>query len=386
MGSVQGDWLKIMTISSYPFDGSGDGSSVNENQWSMMARLWAGTGVLKNELNEFAVTAVPGTNNVYSVNVASGKAWIAGHYVSSDATVTLAPTGLPNSSGRKMYLVVAAINWSTNSGEVRFSTITGATVSTSTTPTLPALYQVANPTSPITWEIPLASFEVNPGTDGGTIASITDLRVFSPQFENGYLNNIVGLNSSGAITTTGTLTGNSVTASTNGLTVTAGGMKGQAAPKCALPAVAWTPSQTNGATIVLNTTNFQKYELSFSGTADSSAEVILQCPTNYAGGSIRVWLYWYSPGTTNQVTSWRLDTKSFIGTSQANSALLTGSASGTAPADNNAIVVTALVWSTNLPTAGSMIALRLNRLAYSDSLDVNNQPAFLQMVAVEFGY
>ena len=375
-----------MTISSYPFDGSGDGSSVNENQWSTMARLWAGTGVLKNELNEFAVTAVTGTNGVYSVNVASGKAWIAGHYVSSDATVTLAPTGLPSSSGRKKYLVVAAINWSTNSGEIRFSTITGSTVSNSTTPVVPALYQVANPSNPILWEIPLASFEVYPNTDNGNISSITDLRIFSPQFENGYLNNLVGVTTSGAITTTGTLTGNSVTASTNGLTVTAGGMKGQAAPKCALPAVAWTPSQTNGATIILNTTNFQKYELSFSGTADSSAEVILQCPTNYAGGSIRLWLYWYSPGTTNQVTSWRLDTKSFTSTNQANSALLTGSANGTAPADNNAIVVTSLVWSTNLPAAGSMIALRLNRLAYSDSLDVNNQPAFLQMVAVEFGY
>ena len=74
-----------MSLTYFPFD-SGAGANITEDQWRKMARHWRTTGVLANEDNEFAVTesAVP----AMSVDVDTGKAWIRGHYVESDASAT----------------------------------------------------------------------------------------------------------------------------------------------------------------------------------------------------------------------------------------------------------------------------------------------------------
>lgn len=146
----------------YPFD-AGAGSSVQESQWSKMARWWAQNGISAGYENELEVYA---DSSGMQVKVKSGMGTIRGHYYESTAEQTLAIESADPSNPR-IDIVALEVDWQNNTmGLVVIKGTAGAT------PAAPALTQ-----STAKWQIPLAYIAV--GTGVSTIASgnVTDKRV-----------------------------------------------------------------------------------------------------------------------------------------------------------------------------------------------------------------
>jgi hypothetical protein len=147
----------------FPFD-TGPGANVYELDWSKMARHWLPSGVIDNELNEFAVST---NDSGLDVQVASGRAWIMGHFFESDAAETLAIG--PNGSGNpRIDRVVIRLDWTANT--IDLAVVAGTPAAS---PTAPALTQSAT-----VWEIPLAQVAVANGAVNILSANITDGRGF----------------------------------------------------------------------------------------------------------------------------------------------------------------------------------------------------------------
>lgn len=151
----------------FPFD-SGAGADVTEGQWRKMAMFWLDTGVLSGELNEFEVVQ-HGAGDM-SVDLKTGKAWIRGHYVESDATANL-PVADNNSGDPRIDRVILRADFVANTitPEVLEGTPAGS-------PTAPALTQ-----SSARWEIPLALLDVADGATSVLTADITDDRQVSSE-------------------------------------------------------------------------------------------------------------------------------------------------------------------------------------------------------------
>lgn len=140
-----------MTQTYYPFD-AGAGANVTEAQWREMARLWLPTGVIDGELNELAVSERAAGANL-SVDVATGVAWIRGHYFKSDAVENLAISAAHATLGR-IDRVIVRVDFTANT--VALAVLEGTAAAS---PAAPSLTQNTS-----TWEISLAQVSV-PATD-----------------------------------------------------------------------------------------------------------------------------------------------------------------------------------------------------------------------------
>lgn len=146
----------------YPFD-AGAGSVVTEAMWTKMAKHWLPSGVLDGELNKFAVTT---DGSGRDLQIASGRAWLSGHFFESDAqeTVTLDANA---TGGTRIDRVVIRLDWTANT--IDFAVLTGAAGGA-----VPALTQSA-----VIWEIPLAQIAVANGAVNIVAADITDQRTYA---------------------------------------------------------------------------------------------------------------------------------------------------------------------------------------------------------------
>lgn len=145
----------------FPFD-SGSGSNVTENQWSEFMRHVMGDGVIRNELNSFAVF---GDSTGMQVKVPSGKAWIKGHYGSNTSQVTV-PIAAADPTNPRIDRVVLRLDWTANtiSLEVLQGTPAGS-------PSAPSLTRTAT-----RWELSLARVAVAAAASTISAGNVTDER------------------------------------------------------------------------------------------------------------------------------------------------------------------------------------------------------------------
>lgn len=155
------------TLTSYfPFD-AGAGAGVAESQWRDMARHWLATGVLAGEDNEFAVSERAAGANM-SVDVATGKCWIRGHYGAQTSIVNLA-IATADATNPRIDRVVLRADFTANT--IALDVLTGTPAGS---PAVPALTQ-----STSRWEISLAQVAVAAAAATIVTANITDSRAFS---------------------------------------------------------------------------------------------------------------------------------------------------------------------------------------------------------------
>lgn len=147
----------------FPFD-SGQGANVTEAQWSLMAKNWLGTGVIKGAINEFQVYA---DSSGMQCKVKSGNAWIQGHFFQV-VTETVMPISAANPSNPRIDRVILRVDWTANI--VSIAVLSGTPAASPTPPTLTQ--------SSAKWEISLAQVYV--GTNVSTIVAgnVTDERNF----------------------------------------------------------------------------------------------------------------------------------------------------------------------------------------------------------------
>src|SRR5262245_51454618 len=77
----------MAVITGWPTDGA-DGSVANEARWRKMARLWCPSGVAENYGEQLAPTVVAGP----AIQVATGAAWLDGHYAENESVQSIAST------------------------------------------------------------------------------------------------------------------------------------------------------------------------------------------------------------------------------------------------------------------------------------------------------
>lgn len=155
-----------MTQTYFPFD-SGAGASVTESEWRKMASLWLSDGVIRGDLDGLAVSQRATSANA-SVDVATGRAWVDGHFYESDAVENL--TIDANSSGNaRIDRIVVKADLSANT--IALAVVKGTAAAT---PTPPALTQSAS-----VWEIPLARVAVADSFTSIADADITDERQYA---------------------------------------------------------------------------------------------------------------------------------------------------------------------------------------------------------------
>lgn len=163
-----------MTVRGYPFDTTAPSGSVTELEWRRLMRWIMQTGVVLAQLNEFAVAERAAGANM-SVEVETGEAFIVGHYVRSDAVVSLAIDD--NATGDdRIDLVVVGFDFVANTADVYV--LQGAAGG----PVAPT------PTEDITtlWEIALAEVLVAAGESTSIVdADITDVRTIVDPYGGG---------------------------------------------------------------------------------------------------------------------------------------------------------------------------------------------------------
>lgn len=157
-----------MTELSRPFqDGVGDGGPYSAIEWHKVLEtlglaVGANVGVVPGILNELAVTSSGATN----ITVNTGRALPQGILYENDASKALV-TADPGGAGTTGRRCVLEVDYAART--VRLAIISSAQDVT----TIPALTQIAG----VTWEIPLASFQI--ATGGGAISELTDQREFT---------------------------------------------------------------------------------------------------------------------------------------------------------------------------------------------------------------
>lgn len=154
-----------MTVRGYPFDTTDPAGSVTELEWRRMMRWIMQSGVVLDQLNEFVVAQRAAGANM-SVDVATGEAFVVGHYVRSDAIESVA-IGNNATGNARIDLVVVGFDFVANTASVY------ALVGAAGGPVAPT------PTEDITtlWEIPLAQILVDAGQSTSIVdAKITDER------------------------------------------------------------------------------------------------------------------------------------------------------------------------------------------------------------------
>lgn len=152
-----------MAQSSWPFVGGG-GTAVNEDQWSIMARFWAQSGV-----TDYANTLeVYGDSSGRQVKVKTGRACVRGHWYENTAVETLAIAA--NSSGNpRIDRVVLRLDPSANS--IVLAVVQGTPAGS---PSAPSLTQ----TDVGTYELTLAKVAVANGASTIAAGDVTDERTY----------------------------------------------------------------------------------------------------------------------------------------------------------------------------------------------------------------
>ena len=161
--------MGIIAITFHPFD-SGAGAPVYEAQWRKMAEHWLSTGVLRGELNQLAVSA---TGAGMTVNVATGRAWVKGHFFESDAVEARSIDSADPTNPRIDRVVVRATYSQPGvPGAVALAVLKGTPAAS---PSAPALTQ--NTTT--MWEISLAQVLIDAGAVVVAANKVTDERTLT---------------------------------------------------------------------------------------------------------------------------------------------------------------------------------------------------------------
>lgn len=148
----------------WPFD-AGAGANSMEDRWREMASLWLGSGTFKSELNGLAVSPPIGGDPGLSIRVASGKAWVSGHFYKNTASL-LKPIS-PNVSGNpRIDRIILRADFVNNDVLVRVLEGVPAV-----TPAAPALTRDAT-----MYEISLAQVAVADDAAAIVLANLTDER------------------------------------------------------------------------------------------------------------------------------------------------------------------------------------------------------------------
>jgi hypothetical protein len=152
-----------MAQNSWPFVGGG-GTAVNEDQWSIMARFWAQSGV-----TDYANTLeVYGDSSGRQVKVKTGRACVRGHWYENTAVETVAIAA--NASGNpRIDRIVLRLDPSANS--IVLAVVQGTPAGS---PSAPALTQ----TDVGTYELTLARVAVANGASTITAGNVTDERTY----------------------------------------------------------------------------------------------------------------------------------------------------------------------------------------------------------------
>lgn len=155
-----------------------------------------------------------------------------------------------------------------------------------------------------------------------------------------------------------------------------------------LPATAWQTDQTPGtwAELTQVTLSGKNWILAFDTSSEERAEAAVQVPFGYFGLAITAHVTWYSTATSGGVR-WRISTaisgpggNLSAGFATNTFGEVTDTALGSANAHNRAT----LTWSSNLPTAGDWLQLRLSRIV-GDAGDTMTGDANALSVALVFG-
>ena len=158
-----------MTVRGYPFDTTDPAGSVTELEWRRLMQWIMPSGVLRGADNAFAVTERAAGANM-SVDVATGQAFIVGHYVRSDAVESVA---IPdNATGNpRIDTIVVGFDFVANASSIY--RVAGATAAA---PAPAALTQDLT----TKWEIPLAYVYVAAGENVSIVnAEISDRRQYA---------------------------------------------------------------------------------------------------------------------------------------------------------------------------------------------------------------
>ena len=152
-----------MAQNSWPFVGGG-GTAVNEDQWSIMARFWAQSGV-----TDYAnMLEVYGDSSGRQVKVKTGRACVRGHWYENTAEETVAIAA--NASGNpRIDRVVLRLDPSANS--IVLAVVQGTPAGS---PSAPSLTQ----TDVGTYELTLAQVAVANGASTITAGNVTDERTY----------------------------------------------------------------------------------------------------------------------------------------------------------------------------------------------------------------
>lgn len=152
-----------MAQNSWPFVGGG-GTAVNEDQWSIMARFWAQSGV-----TDYANTLeVYGDSSGRQVKVKTGRACVRGHWYENTAVETVAIAA--NASGNpRIDRVVLRLDPSANS--IVLAVVQGTPAGS---PSAPSLTQ----TDVATYELTLARVAVANGASTIAAGDVTDERTY----------------------------------------------------------------------------------------------------------------------------------------------------------------------------------------------------------------
>lgn len=152
-----------MAQNSWPFVGGG-GTAVNEDQWSIMARFWAQSGV-----TDYAnMLEVYGDSSGRQVKVKTGRACVRGHWYENTAVETVAIAA--NASGNpRIDRIVLRLDPSANS--IVLAVVQGTPAGS---PSAPALTQ----TDVGTYELTLARVAVANGASTIAAGDVTDERTY----------------------------------------------------------------------------------------------------------------------------------------------------------------------------------------------------------------
>ncbi|QQE80940.1 hypothetical protein [Alicyclobacillus sp. SO9] len=160
-----------MTDSYFPFT-SGSGTQVDTSQWSMMARNWVPTGVIKGALNELAVTAA---GTAMSVSVDTGRAFIMGGQYQNDASKAV-QIAAADATNPRIDLIALRIDWSANTIGIVYLEGTAAA-----SPVAPSLTQNDILSGGTRWEIPLAQVAVAANATAISSSDVTDERYYATE-------------------------------------------------------------------------------------------------------------------------------------------------------------------------------------------------------------
>lgn len=157
-----------MAQTSWPFhDPEAGGTPVLEDQWSIMARQWAATGVVgypnDSQLQVYA------NSSGREVHVRAGRASVRGHWIDLDAQVTLAIAANTSGNPRVDY-VVARLDPSADG--VALTVIEGTPAASPAAPTLTT-------TDTGIYDLPLATVAVANGAASITAGNVTDQRQYT---------------------------------------------------------------------------------------------------------------------------------------------------------------------------------------------------------------